>query len=128
MPSRAAKRCPRCRQTFTTTVCPTCTVRDQEYRAAHDDGAGEFYHTPEWQRISAHFLKHHPWCVLCQAEGKAEPAKVADHYPVSRRDLIERGILNPDTWRRLRPLCMGHHRTETNRLQPGGFIKHPERY
>ena len=128
MPTRAKRRCPRCRRGYSGPVCERCKARDETIREKHDDGAGEFYQTPEWRRISAHFLKHHPLCVLCEAEGKSVPAKVADHYPTSRRDLLAQGIVYPDAWRRLRPLCLGHHRTETNRLQPGGFIAHPERY
>jgi 5-methylcytosine-specific restriction protein A len=115
MPSRAPRRCPRCRQTYRDR-CLVCVPRDADYQAARTD------------ELDAHYLKHHPWCVMCEAEGKAEPARVADHYPTSRRDLIARGIRHPDAWVRLRPLCMGHHRSETNRLQPGGFIAHPERY
>ena len=123
MPSRAARRCPRCRQTYTGPKCTRCTKRDDAYRAARADDLDRYYSTAEWQRISRHYLNHHPACVLCGA-----PSKVADHYPKSRRQLVAEGITNPDTWRRLRPLCIACHRTETNRLQPGGFIRHPERY
>lgn len=128
MPNRAAKRCARCRATFTGKRCPTCVGRDAAYQADRADEASGFYHTAEWKRLSGHYLKHHPWCVLCEADGRHEPAKVADHYPKSRRQLLDAGIRHPDAWRWLRALCMGHHRSETNRLQPGGFIAHPERY
>lgn len=69
-----------------------------------------------WQRARRAFLYAHPWCVLC---GRA--ANVADHHPVSRRDLVARGEAKPDAPRHLRPLCTLCHNKETARLQPGGF-------
>lgn len=129
MPNRASRRCPRCRKTYTGTDCSTCQGRDQAYRDARPDDASAFYHTSEWARISRGFIRQHPWCVLCAAAGERVPAKVADHHPRSRRQLADDPrIRNPDAWCFLRALCIGHHRTETNRLQPGGFIAHPERY
>jgi 5-methylcytosine-specific restriction enzyme A len=61
-------------------------------------------------------LRRDPTCVLCSAE----PATVADHYPVSRRDLVDQG-LNPDDPKRGRGLCKRCHDTSTATHQPGGW-------
>jgi 5-methylcytosine-specific restriction enzyme A len=45
---------------------------------------------------------------------------VADHYPLSRRELIDQG-LDPDDPGRGRGLCKRCHDTETAQRQPGGF-------
>ncbi|MEU1128750.1 hypothetical protein ABZ383_02605 [Streptomyces sp. NPDC005900] len=46
---------------------------------------------------------------------------MADHFPLSRRELIARGEPNPDAAKHLRPLCVACHNCETARNQPGGF-------
>jgi 5-methylcytosine-specific restriction protein A len=45
---------------------------------------------------------------------------VADHYPLSRRELVAQG-LDADDSQYGRGLCHRHHSQETARLQPGGF-------
>lgn len=69
-----------------------------------------------WERARRRYLVRHPICVLCGGL-----ANVADHYPVSRRDLVARGVRDPDADHRLRALCAPCHRVETNRHQPGGW-------
>ncbi|MET7298707.1 hypothetical protein [Embleya sp. NPDC005575] len=51
----------------------------------------------------------------------AQPAVVADHFPLSRRQLIDQGATDPDAPERLRPLCVRCHNRETARHQPRGF-------
>lgn len=58
-----------------------------------------------------------PICVVC---GVAF-ATVADHWPTSRRELVEQGVANPDAPHRLRALCASCHGSETAREQPGGW-------
>lgn len=74
------------------------------------------YKTTAWQRARRSFLYANPWCVLC-----GRTAQVADHHPLSRRDLVARGEAKPDAPKHLRPLCTLCHNRETARLQPGGF-------
>ena len=69
-----------------------------------------------WARRRAAYLRRHPLCRLCPA-----PATVADHYPVSRRDLVAQGVPDPDADHRLRPLCASCHGKETAAHQPGGW-------
>jgi 5-methylcytosine-specific restriction protein A len=58
-------------------------------------------------------------CVLC----KRAFATVADHWPTSRRELVEQGVTNPDAPSRLRGLCGPCHSRETanNPDQAGGW-------
>lgn len=58
-------------------------------------------------------------CVICNT---AE-ATIADHWPRSRRDLIEAG-LNPNDPQHGRGLCKPDHDRETARHQPGGWAHH----
>lgn len=59
------------------------------------------------------FLIDNPACVLC-----GQLATVADHYPRSRRQLIDAREPNPDDARWLRALCARCHNRETARRQP----------
>lgn len=59
-------------------------------------------------------------CVLCRERGLWVLATVADHWPLSRRELVERGM-DPDDPEHGRGLCDPCHSKETARLQPGGF-------
>ena len=65
-------------------------------------------------------LKRNPWCVLCLLEGRHTPAVDADHYPLSRRQLIKQGM-DPDDPANGRGLCSRHHKQETAKRQPGGW-------
>lgn len=104
--------------------CPNTTPRGgpcdehrrQRERQRKADG-NAVYTQSAWQRVRKRFLYHNPWCSLC-----ARQATVADHWPVSRRDLVAQGVADPDSHRNLRPLCKACHDRETARLQPGGFI------
>lgn len=69
----------------------------------------------KWARNSARFLKRNPWCALCGA-----PAKVADHHPHTRRQLLAAGDPHPDAWHHLRPLCRPCHSRATA-LHDGGL-------
>ncbi|MET7300727.1 hypothetical protein [Embleya sp. NPDC005575] len=62
------------------------------------------------------YLYANPWCALCSAA-----ATVADHFPLSRRVLVDQGVADPDAPERLRPLCVRCHNRETARHQPGGW-------
>lgn len=70
----------------------------------------------QWAQRRAAFLARNPHCAICSG-----PATVADHYPVSRRDLVSQGVTDPDADHRLRPLCQSDHGRETQRHQPGGW-------
>lgn len=48
-------------------------------------------------------------------------SNVADHYPESRKELLERGVKDPDYPEFLRGLCRSCHSRETAKYQPGGW-------
>jgi 5-methylcytosine-specific restriction protein A len=92
--------------------CPGCSTRAEQKRgsaAARGYGAS-------WAKRRIGYLIAHPICVLDGAI-----ATVADHYPVSRRDLIADGVPDPDADHRLRALCATCHGRETAAHQPGGW-------
>jgi 5-methylcytosine-specific restriction protein A len=92
-----------------------CADHKRQDKARRDADGSAVYGTTRWQRIRKAYLYAHPWCVLCMAQ-----ATVADHYPLSRRELVDRGV-DPDTPTHLRPLCVACHNKETARHQPGGW-------
>ena len=92
--------------------CPTHTkAADQARGTATQRG----YTSPRHRRFRRLVLKRDPICVICGAI-----ATVADHYPMSRRDLEANG-LDPDDPTRGRGLCSTCHARETARNQPGGW-------
>lgn len=63
-------------------------------------------------------LARDPYCVICLRRRSTE----ADHFPLSRKGLIDQG-LNPDDPIYGRGLCKRCHSAETARNQPGGWAK-----
>jgi 5-methylcytosine-specific restriction protein A len=61
-------------------------------------------------------LNRDPICVLCELR----QSTVADHYPLSRKELLEQGM-NPNDPNRGRGLCVTCHNRETAVNQPGGW-------
>jgi 5-methylcytosine-specific restriction protein A len=59
-------------------------------------------------------------CVLHLEQGLPVPATVADHWPRSRRELLELG-LDPNDPAHGRGLCTACHNRETAAHQPGGW-------
>jgi 5-methylcytosine-specific restriction protein A len=80
------------------------TARQRGYGGAHET------------RFRPGVLAKHPTCVLC----RAAPSVHADHWPLSRRELLDRG-LDPDDPAHGRGLCGPCHSRETARHQPGGW-------
>lgn len=85
---------------------------EQRRGSARQRGYGRQHET----RFRAGVLAKDPLCVLC---GEA-PSQHADHHPLDRRQLVERG-LDPDDPQYGRGLCHSCHSKETARHQPGGF-------
>jgi len=87
--------------------CPAHPYADQRTETAAQRG-----YDLKWSRISAQFLKAHPWCVGLPGDPCSAPAKVADHK-TPRRILVARGEPHPDAWKWLQPLCQTHHNRKT---------------
>lgn len=111
---RAKRVCstPGCPNLVTSGRCTTCTTTAEQARGS----AAARGYDARWTRRRAAYLRRHPICVLDGAI-----ATVADHYPDSRRDLVTRGVPNPDADHRLRALCAPCHGRETAQHQPGGW-------
>ena len=115
---------PGCPTLTDTGRCPACTTQaDQRRGTASQRG----YTSKGHQRFRTAVLTRDPVCV-CTSDcdwhlGATEClaiATVADHWPVSRRDLIVQGLdpNNPDAGR---SLCARCHNRSTGQLQPGGW-------
>ena len=68
------------------------------------------------KRFRSAVLLRDPICVLCGLR----QSTIADHYPLSRKELIDRGM-NPNDPEHGRGLDKQCHDRETARNQPGGF-------
>lgn len=103
--------------------CPTLTQDgrcDAHKRAAEQQrgsAAERGYSGAAWSQARRIVLRRDPICVLC---GRAF-STIADHWPVSRKDLLAQGVRDPDAPHRLRGLCASCHGKETAREQPGGW-------
>lgn len=123
MPDRPRNPCstPGCRgQAARDGRCATCRVRRRGGIEAARGTASQRGYGVRWSATRRQYLATHIWCVLCGAV-----ATIADHHPISRRDLIAAGVEDPDTDERLRPLCDPCHHVQTARLQPGGWHRGP---
>ncbi|MGY1452661.1 holin [Streptomyces sp. SS8] len=120
MPSRAHKACstPGCPELVPPGKagrCPDCRRKAERTRgSAHRRGYG----TQHRDRFRRGVLDRDPVCVEC----RAAPATVADHWPRSRRELVELG-LDPNDPKHGRGLCHPCHgkATAANPQQRGGW-------
>lgn len=94
--------------------CHTHTrTADRARGTATQRGYGSVGH----KRFRNAVLTRDPICVICDIR----ESTVADHWPLSRRELIEQGM-NPNDPKHGRGLCKLDHDRETARNQPGGFL------
>lgn len=125
MPRRALTTCPvpDCPELTEGGPCAGCRrQRERQRGSASRRGYGKRHR----QRFRRQVLARDICCVLCRSEDKWTLATVADHWPLSRRELEERG-LDADDPARGRALCKRHHDQETARNQPGGWNQHETR-
>lgn len=97
--------------------------RCSEHRRAADKARrpdGNPYGTAAHRRFRAAVLARDIICQICGIR----PSTVADHWPLSRKELEARG-LNPNDPARGRGLCKYDHDRETARNQPGGWNVRP---
>ncbi|MFB4285684.1 hypothetical protein ACBJ59_61230 [Nonomuraea sp. MTCD27] len=115
MPYRQRTPCttPGCSELTTSGRCTDCRAQAQAERGT---AAERGYDQAHRDRFRPGVLRKHPTCVLC----RTRPSRHADHYPLSRRQLVEAG-LDPNDPRHGRGLCESCHNTETARRQPGGW-------
>jgi 5-methylcytosine-specific restriction enzyme A len=113
---RAKKVCstPRCPNLVESGRCDDCKGKAEQRRGT---AAQRGYTSAGHRRFRRAVLRRDPLCVLCSA-----PSTVADHWPRSRRELVEQG-LNPNDPAAGRGLCASCHGRETaaNPDQRGGW-------
>ena len=74
--------------------CPELAVQGQVFCQNHMEWSGDRLrggaaargYDSRWQKARDLFLKQHPLCAFCQAEGKIVPATVVDHIIPHRGD------------------------------------------
>lgn len=117
MPNKPRRACttPGCPNPVENGRCARC----QANRRRHETGRDRSYKTGQWTRFRIDYLLRHPACTLC-----GRLANTPDHHPVSRRELVARGVANPDQDCYVRPLCNPCHGRETAKHQPGGWVTH----
>lgn len=102
--------------------CPKC-IADSEARRGTASQRG--YTSAGHQRFRTAVLRRNPLCV-CEDVGHGHgrpctaPSTVADHHPLSRRELIEQK-LNPNSPSAGRGICKRCHDKATAQHQPGGW-------
>ena len=118
MPERPLKPCtvPGCPGRAETGRCARCRNDRQGNTRLRVDTAAQRGYDARWRRRRADYLVEHPLCALCR-----RLAAVADHYPISRRQLLAEGVWDPDADEHLRPLCKPCHDRQTGLRQPGGW-------
>ncbi len=104
MPSKPKKPCSH-------PGCPNLT-HDQyceEHKQLHvRRSSTERGYGPKWQRARKQYLKAHPLCVRCKADGKMVRATVVDHIVPHRGD--EKLFWDESNWQ---ALCKRCHDTKT---------------
>lgn len=92
-----------------------CNEHQRQARAARTDN--KVYSSKGHRNFRATVLARDPICVT---SGCIQWATVADHYPQTRRELVEQG-LNPNDPQYGRGLCAPHHNQWTAQTSPGGW-------
>lgn len=121
---RALKVCPTpgCPNLVARGRCNNCNQQAEQQRGnRHQRGYGR-QHT---ERFRPGVLRRDPLCVCDdQAHGHSAPclaqATVADHWPLSRRELVALK-LDPNDPEHGRGLCKACHDKHTSHAQPGGW-------
>lgn len=123
---RALKTCarPGCPNLVPSGRCDTCAKQgDRERGTAWQRG----YRTAHTKGFRPGVLLRDPICTCDQANTHGHGARcyrastVADHWPLSKRELQERGMDSDDP-KHGRGLCAACHNSETAHNQPGGFL------
>ncbi|OXE36919.1 MAG: HNH endonuclease [Phenylobacterium zucineum] len=77
--------------------------------------ASERGYDSRWQKARDTYLKSHPLCVMCHADGELTPAKVVDHVIPHRGD--QKLFWDTANWQ---ALCKRCHDSDKQRLEKSG--------
>lgn len=121
MPHRSPRACTGCGATVPAGLpCPDCeTARRALDRSNRRDTLRPYFTRAHRRRFRQGVLDRDPLCVLC---GKV--ATIADHYPRTRRQLVEDGD-DPNDPAHGRGLCKACHDRHTAATSPGGWNRRP---
>ncbi|MGE4297025.1 MAG: HNH endonuclease signature motif containing protein [Desulfovibrionaceae bacterium] len=87
----------------------------REHDARRGSAASRGYDS-KWRQARAAYLRKHPLCIQCQAEGRAVAATVVDHIEPHRGDKAL--FWDSKNWQ---PLCKRHHDIKTANEDGGGW-------
>lgn len=82
--------------------------------------ARERGYTTRWDKARAAYLRKHPLCAECQAQGRTVPATVVDHIRPHKGN--RKLFWDTANWQ---PLCRRHHNEKTAR-EDGAFGNAPK--
>lgn len=111
MPKRARKACtqPGCPGTVADDICSVCGPRKRRRDRAYDDqrqSSTQRGYDARWRRLRLAFLRAHPLCVQCAAQGIITAAQEVDHVTPLRDG-------GTNEWANLQPLCKSCHSHKT---------------
>lgn len=106
--------------------CGKLTAPGERYCAAHKredrklsdrrrGSAAKRGYGSKWQKARDAFLKEHPLCARCEADGLVTAATVVDHITPHKGD--QKLFWSRSNWQ---PLCKMHHDRKTA-IEDGGF-------
>lgn len=107
---------PGCDEVTTERRCPLHASRARRDSQEARRGYKQAGHT---KRFRPGVLAKDPTCVW---PGCTEPSTVADHWPLTRKQLLARGM-DPDDPRHGRGLCASHHGLHTAMTNPAGWAE-----
>lgn len=124
----SCRRCPAHEGYGCATITPSGQSRCTPCRQAGDRARGtarERYPRSHETRFRPGVLRRDPLCVCTDTtHGHGPqcllPSKVADHHPLTRKELVARGM-DPDDPTHGRGLCRDCHGKHTAHAQPGGW-------
>lgn len=104
---------PGCDEVGAGRMCELHDIRAKRDRIIASRGYKTKAHT---DRFRGGILARDPVCVICRAAA----ATVADHYPLTRRQLLAKGM-DPDDPSNGRGVCATCHNSHTGSTSPGGW-------
>lgn len=119
MPRRALTTCstPSCPELVESGRCADCSTTAERQRGS---SSARGYGKRHRDRFRRGVLDRDICCVICIKAKRWVLATVADHWPLSRRELEQRGM-DPNDPDHGRGLCEPCHAKETAVNQPGGW-------
>jgi 5-methylcytosine-specific restriction enzyme A len=115
--ARAKRLCSSCPTVIPRSTRNRCDECERKAEQARGTSTQRGYGTTHRKVFRQGVLARHPFCQYPRCTASSTDA---DHWPLSRRELVDAG-LDPDDPRHGRGLCHEHHSGETAVNQPGGW-------